>query len=264
MTDIAINSDRFSVEKDGKIAILTIKTSEKINQFCSETLSEFSEILFEINQDKSIQALIFTGHGKAFVAGSNIKQMVNMNQQEGEELSKLGQSVFDQVENLDLITLAAINGIAVGGGCELCLACDFRIASDQAQLGQPEISIGTIPGWGGCYRLPRLVGYKNARDMILTGKFFTAPEALEIGLVDELAAPEELIDMAKKFAQNLLEKSPLTLRHAKKALKAGVELQKDVAMKVEHYLFGLSFGSEDKKEGMQAFLEKRKPVFKGL
>ncbi len=256
-------STRFSMEKEGNIAVLTIKTSEKINRFCKESLNELSEILKEIDNDRSVGVLIFTGHGKSFVAGANIKQMVDMGQQEGEELAKLGQSVFNQAENLNCITIAAINGIAVGGGCELSLACDYRIASEAARLGQPEISIGTIPGWGGCYRLPRLVGYKHARDMIYTGKFVSASEAKEIGLVDELTPPEELLGTSKNFAQKLLEKSPLILNYAKKALRAGLDLQKDEAMKVEHYVFGLSFDSRDKKEGMSAFIEKREPEFKG-
>ncbi len=261
MSNLATQTDKFSLEKEGNIAVLTIKTSEKINQFCGESLNELSQILTELEKDDSIGVLIFTGVGKAFVAGANIKQMVEMDQQKGEDLSKLGQSVFNQVENLDFITIAAINGIAVGGGCELSLACDYRIASETAQLGQPEISIGTIPGWGGCYRLPRLIGYKNARDMIFTGKFVSSREAQEIGLVDAVTAPEELINEAKKLAQPLLEKSRLTLKYAKKALRAGLDLTKEEAMLEERKLFGLSFASEDKKEGMTAFLEKRKPVF---
>ncbi len=259
-----LQSNRFSLKKQDNIAVLTIQTSEKVNQFCKDSLSELSGILQEIENDSSIDVLIFTGQGKVFVAGANIKQMVNMGQQEGEELAKLGQSVFNQVEILNCITIAAINGIAVGGGCELSLACDYRIASEAAQFGQPEISIGAIPGWGGCYRLPRLVGYKNARDMIFTGKFVSALEAREMGLVDEVVKPEELLNEAKNFAQKLLQKSPLILKHAKKALKAGIDLPKDEAMMAEYYYFGLSFASEDKKEGMNAFIEKRAPKFKGI
>jgi enoyl-CoA hydratase len=258
-----VQSDRFLLEKNNNIGILTIKTSEKINQLCQESLNELSKILEEINNDSSIDVLIFTGHGKAFVAGANIRQMVEMGQQEGEELAKLGQFVFNKIETLNCITIAAINGIAVGGGCELSLACDYRIASEEAQLGQPEISIGAIPGWGGCYRLPRLVGYKNARDMIFTGKFISAQEAKDMGLVDAVVKPEELLNEAKNFTLELLQKSPLILKYAKKALKAGIDLFKDEALMVEHYYFGLSFASEDKLEGMCAFLEKRTPNFKG-
>ena len=263
MSDLKTQTDKYSLEKDGNIAVLTIKTSDKINQFSEEALKDLSEILKEIETDSSISVLIFTGHGKAFVAGANIKQMVDMGQEEGEALSELGQSVFNQVEELSCITIAAINGIAVGGGCELSLACDYRIASEQAQLGQPEISIGTIPGWGGCYRLPRLIGYRNARDMIFTGKFVPAEEALEKGLIDQIAQPEELMNEAKKLAENLLEKPSLILQCCKKALRAGLDMDKEQAMRVEQRYFGISFGTAEKKEGMSAFLEKRQPNFKG-
>ena len=264
MTEISQETRKFSLEKQDNIAVLTIKTSEKINQFSIEALNELSSILDEINKDASISILIFTGNGKAFVAGADIKQMINMGQFEAEEFSKLGQSVFNKVDSLKCITIAAINGVAVGGGCELSLACDYRIAVEEAKLGQPEISIGAIPGWGGCYRLPRLVGYNNARDMFLTGKLIDTQEALKIGLIDKITTQENLLNSANELSKELLQKSPLILKFAKEALKAGITLDKDSADRKEQILFGLSFASEDRKEGMQAFIEKRKPEFKGI
>lgn len=254
---------KFQIEKEGNIAVLTIKTSEKINQFSVEAHQELLQVFSEIEKDNSISVLIITGHGKAFAAGANINQMSEMNQEQGFEFAKLGQSVFDRVESLSCVTIAAINGAAVGGGCELSLACDYRIAVEDAKLGQPEINLGTIPGWGGCYRLPRLVGLTAARDMILTGKIISAREAFEINLVDKVVKGEELLNESKILAQKLLRNSPLILRYAKQAFSAGITMSKQDANLKEAELFGLSFASEDRKEGMSAFLEKREPRFTG-
>lgn len=251
------------LQKNGRVAILTIRTPGKINQFGLNMLAELSAIFDKIHQDSSISVLIITGRDKVFVAGGDIQEMVPMDSQAGQAISAKGQSVYTQVENLNCITIAAINGAAVGGGCELALACDYRIAVESAKIGLPEINIGILPGWGGCYRLPRLIGYPMARDIIFHGKIITAAEAKEINLVDQVVSTDELMQAAEALASPLLEKSPLALTYTKQALRAGITADQSTAHQIEQDLFGKLFDSHDKQEGMRAFLEKRSPKFTG-
>jgi enoyl-CoA hydratase len=253
----------FLLDQTDNIAILTMNQPKSFNVFSLEVQKEFLEVLNEIEKNEQIKGLIITGAGSAFAAGADIKQMLKMNKNEAVELSKLGQTVFNKIENLKAITVAAINGAAVGGGCELALACDYRIAAEGTKLGQAEITIGIIPGWGASRRLARIVGLPAARDMIFTGRLLSAEEALNKKLVDHVVSKEKLLETAKSFLKELLSKSPLILQYAKKALKAGITLPDEQADLKEQELFGLCFETEDRIEGMKAFLEKRKPDFKG-
>ena len=253
----------FLLDQNDDIAILTMNQPKVFNRFSVEVISEFAEVLTEIENNNQIHALIITGASDAFAAGADIKQMVKMDTDDAIEFSKLGNAVFDRIENLKMMTVAAINGVAVGGGCELTLACDYRIAVEGAKLGQPEINFGIIPGWGGCRRLARIVGLPAARDLIFTGKVITSEEALEIRLVDQVVSKDELIETAGNLIKKLLKNSPLTLRYAKQALRAGFTLSDEQAALKERELFGLCFKTDDRLEGMNAFIEKRKPNFKG-
>jgi enoyl-CoA hydratase len=253
----------FLLDQTDNIAILTMNQPKSFNVFSVEVQKEFLEVLDEIERNEQIKGLIITGAGAAFAAGADIKQLLKMSKNEAVELSKLGQNVFNKIEHLKAITVAAINGAAVGGGCELALACDYRIAAEGAKLGQAEITIGIIPGWGAGRRLTRIVGLPIARDMIFTGKLLSAEEALNKKLVDQVVSKEKLLETVKSFLKELLSKSPLILQYAKETLRAGVALSNEQAELKERELFGLCFDTEDRIEGMKAFLEKRKPDFKG-
>ena len=253
----------FLLDQTDNMAILTMNQPKSFNVFSVEVQKEFLEVLDEIERNEQIKGLIITGAGAAFAAGADIKQLLKMSKKEAVELSKLGQDVFNKVENLKAITAAAINGAAVGGGCELALACDYRIAAEGAKLGQAEITIGIIPGWGAGRRLAQIAGLPTARDMIFTGKLLSAEESLNKKLVDQVVSKEKLPETAKSFLKELLSKSPLILQYAKAALRAGVTLSAEQAELKERELFGLCFDTEDRIEGMNAFLEKRRPDFKG-
>ena len=253
----------FLLDQTDDIAILTMNQPDVLNRFSIEVLKEFAEVLTEIEENNQIHGLIITGAGTAFAAGADIKQMVEMNTEDAIEFSKSGNVVFDKIENLKMITVAAINGVAVGGACELTLSCDYRIAVEGAKLGQPEINLAIIPGWGGCRRLARIVGQPATRDLIFIGKVITSQEALEIKLVDKVVSNEELIETARSLIQRLLKNSPLILQYAKQALRAGFTLSDEQAALKEQELFGLCFKTDDRLEGMNAFIEKRKPNFKG-
>lgn len=253
----------FLLEQNDHIAIVTMNQPQVLNSFSMEVQKEFLALLEELENNPSLQGLIITGAGKAFAAGADIKQMANMNAGEALEFSRLGNRVFDKIESFKAVTVAAINGAALGGGCELALACDYRIAAVEAKLGQPEINLGIIPGWGGCGRLARLVGFPTARELVLSGKIITSTEALALKLVDQVVDKAVLLETAVNLMQNLLKNSPLTLRYAKEALHAGYMLPPDQATRKEQELFSRCFQTEDQKEGMKAFLEKRRPDFQG-
>jgi enoyl-CoA hydratase len=253
----------FLLDQTDDIAILALNQPQVMNSFSMEVQNEFMVVLDDLEKNESIHGLIITGAGKAFAAGADIKQMSRMNATDAIAFSKLGNTVFNRIEKLKMITVAAINGAALGGGCELALVCDYRIAAAEAKIGQPEINLGIIPGWGSCRRLAHLVGMPAARDLIFSGKVITCEEALQIKLVDQVVAPDVLIETAMNLLQKLLRNSPLILQYAKEVLQAGSTLSPEQAESKENELFCLCFESQDQKEGMNAFLEKRKPNFKG-
>jgi len=251
-------------EKKENIGLLTINRPEKMNAISRELTSELKKLLDEIEEDEELRVLVITGAGdKAFVAGADINELVDREAKMGRRVSKERQEIFSRIENLHIPVIAAVNGYALGGGLELALACSIRICSDKAQFGAPEIKLGIIPGDGGTQRLPRLVGLGRAMEMILTGDFIDAQEAHRIGLVNKVFPPEKLMEAAMELAQKIASRPPLAVRYAKEAVARSQEGASFSGFALESYLHALSCTTEDKKEGVAAFLEKRKGEFKG-
>lgn len=253
-------SVRFTIENG--IALVVIDRPEALNALNREVLEKLLDAVNHINATPEIRAALFMGGGeKSFVAGADIKYMSDMNPQEGEAWSRLGQSVFSSIVELSCPTIAVIQGFALGGGCELALACDIRIASNKARFGQPEVGLGIVPGFGGTQRLARLVGPGQAKKIIFSGEIIRADEAYAIGLVEQVVKPEELQETALQLAKIIAGKSPNAVRLAKVAINCGLEGALEEGMRLEAALFGLCFASSEQKEGMKAFLEKRQARF---
>jgi len=245
-------------EEEDKIAILTINRPKALNALNSGVLDELDKTLSSIDTNK-IRALIITGAGeKSFVAGADIGEMSKLTKKEGEAFGKKGNDVFRKIETLPIPVIAAINGFALGGGCEISMSCDIRICSENAIFGQPEVGLGITPGFGGTQRLARLVGEGMAKQMIYTAKNIKADEALRIGLVNAVYKQEELMDAAKKMAKNIAINAPIAVRNCKKAINEGMQVDIDQALVIEEKLFGDCFETEDQRAGMGNFLEKDK------
>jgi enoyl-CoA hydratase len=246
------------------LAIVTIDRPKVLNALNSRSMSELEQVFREIRQSVDIRVVLLTGAGeKAFVAGADISELAALSPLEGERMAARGQGVFHLIENCGKPVIACINGFALGGGCELALACTLRIASSNARLGQPEVKIGIIPGYGGTQRLPRLIGKGAALKMILTGEMINAAEALRLGLVDEVVAHEQLMPRAVELAQTIADMAPLAVRDSIRAVNSGYDLPLASGLELEASLFGLSCSTHDKREGAQAFLEKRAPNWSG-
>lgn len=253
------------VEKNDKIGKLTINRPEVRNALNRETRLEIEQGIIELENDANIRVIVITGAGeKAFCAGADIRDMKDATPLMAIDSAELGKRVFKKVENCKKPVIAMINGYALGGGCELALSCDIRIASDNARLGQPEINIGIIPGYAGTQRLPRLVGKAVAMEMILTGDLIKADEAYRVGLVNRVVAPEQLETAVLEVAEKLAQRSPIIVEIAKSAVNKGLETNLDVGSAYETECFGIAFSTQDHFEGINAFLEKRSPEFKGL
>ena len=256
--------DNLLLERDGAVAVLTINRPQVLNALNTPTMDELRRAVLEVKHDDTVRVLIITGAGeKSFVAGADINELAVQTPAQGKEHALRGQHVFDLVENLGKPVIAAINGFALGGGCELALACTLRIAADTARLGQPEINLGIIPGYAGSQRLPRLVGKGVALDLLLTGRQVKADEALQIGLVNRVVPASELMNEARKLAGELASKAPVAVKYIIEAVNRGFEMSLDKAAFLEATLFGLVASTEDMREGTKAFLEKRKAQFKG-
>ncbi len=250
------------LKKENRLGFVTINRPKVLNALNAEVLSELDQIISNICQDKEIDVVIFTGAGeKAFVAGADISEMKDKSPQESYTFARQGQVLFQRIQELPQPTIAAINGFALGGGCELAMSCDMRIATDKAKFGQPEVALGIIPGFGGTQRLPRLIGRAKAMEIILTGRTISANEALDLGLVNKVVSAENLLAEAVNMAEAILVKGPYAIRQAKVAINKGLEVDINTGCELEGNLFALCFG-EEQKEGMSAFLEKRKPNFK--
>jgi len=254
-----------AIEREGNIAILILNRSQMLNAMDRATMEEFSAAIDELAADDSVRAIILTGAGeRAFIAGADIKWLRDLKSAaEGVEFSRLGQALISKIIDLPKPVIAAINGYALGGGCEVATACDIRMAAEGAKLGVPEIDLGIFPGYGGTQRLPRLVGKGMASYLILSGEMITAEEAKRIGLVDFVVPADELMKTAKELANKLAAKPPIALGLAKRAINAGLEGNLASGLAYEAALFGLACATEDRVEGTSAFLEKRKPEFKG-
>jgi len=256
--------DNLLVEREDGIAVLTLQRPQRLNALDAHTLDELRAALLDLQQDGTVRCIIITGAGaKAFVAGADINELASDTPDGARDRALLGQHTFDLIERLGKPVIAAVNGFALGGGCELAMACTIRIAADTARFGQPEINIGLIPGFAGTQRLPRLIGTARAMEMILTGTPITAEEARAIGLVNRVVPASELMTAARAMAAELASKPPLAVRYAMEAVHRGVDMPFNEACQLEAALFGLVMTTEDKREGTAAFLEKRKPEFKG-
>lgn len=250
------------IGREDGIATITINRPAKLNALNKETIEELSQCLKALKDDDEVRVLIITGSGeKAFVAGADIAEFADFSTKQGKQLAEKGQDIlFNRIESYPKPVIAAINGFALGGGLELAMACHFRVASDNARMGLPEVSLGVIPGYGGTQRLPQLVGKGMAMEMILTGGMIGTERALSYGLINHMVALEQLIPFCKKIAQKIIANSPVAVATAIKAVNSGFD-KKGYNTEIE--LFGNSFGTEDFKEGTSAFLEKRKADFPG-
>jgi enoyl-CoA hydratase len=247
------------IETADEVAVITINRPKSLNALNSETLGELNYCFGEIEKRKDIKVLILTGAGeKAFVAGADISEMVNASPAEGKTMSMLAYEAFWKLENMPQATIAAVNGFALGGGCEIAMACDIRVASENAKFGQPEVNLGILPGFGGTQRLARLVGKGRAKEIIFTADIIDAQEAYRIGLANKVVPLTELLSYCREMAEKITSKGSYAVTLAKSAINAGFDMDLSNGLKLEANLFALSFATKDKREGMMAFLEKRK------
>jgi len=260
--DDVLSLDNLLFKKEGNIGILSINRPDALNALNSAVLDDLNNAIDMINSDEEVYVLILTGEGRAFVAGADIGEMKGMNTTEARVFAEKGLSVFRKLELMEKPVIAAVNGFALGGGCELSMACDIRIASEKAKFGQPEVGLGITPGFAGTQRLSRLVGIGRAKELIFTCDIINAEEAYRIGLVNKVVSGEELMGVAIEMANKIISKAQLAVRYAKTAINRGMETDLDTGMAIEKDLFGLCFATKDQKEGMGAFLEKRTPSYK--
>ena len=258
-----MNFENIIYQKDAGIATITVNREKALNALNKGVIADLHKAFDDIYADDKIRAVIITGAGRAFVAGADIAEMKVMTAEEGRQMIATGQRLMNRIEYCEKPVIAAINGFALGGGCELAMACDIRIASEKARFGQPETKLGIIPGYGGTQRLPRLVGKGMAKKLIYTGDLIDAKEAYRIGLADGLVAAEELLAEAEKLAKTICSNAPIAMAMAKSAINEGIhqEVRDGVALEAER--FDTAFDSADRVEGMSAFLENRKASFKG-
>lgn len=249
------------IEVSGAVCTLTINRPDALNALSTEVLSELSLALDEVAEDSSVRVLVITGAGRSFVAGADIAEMSGLTPEQALAFGQKGSAVFRKLELLPIPVIAAVNGFALGGGCELAMACDIRYASDKAKFGQPEVGLGITPGFSGTQRLPRLVGAGVAAELILTARVIRADEALTIGLVNKVIPADELMTTVYTLAEEIATKSPLAVSASKQAIQRGLQADIDTGIAIENYLFSHCFSSTQQKEGMTAFLEKRKPNF---
>ena len=249
------------LEKKDKIAILTISRPEALNALNAQVIGDLEEAVAMIEKDSDAAALIITGEGRSFVAGADIGEQAVLDLEGGRDWGRRGSALMRRIELLQIPTIAAVNGFALGGGCELALACDIIIAGKKAIFGLPEVGLGITPGFSGTQRLPRRVGIGKAKELIFTGAMINADEALNIGLANKVTEQEDLMAEAEAMAQAITKNAPLAVKYSKAAIARGMEVDIDAGIAIENELFAMCFASRDQKEGMQAFLEKRPASF---
>lgn len=246
------------------IALITVNRPEKMNALNIATIAELDKAIESANSDENVKAVLLTGAGnKAFVAGADISELNKMDMNAAIALSKSGQKTFSKFEQCSKPVLALVNGFSLGGGCELAMSCHFRIASENAKFGQPEVNLGLVPGYAATQRLPRLVGRGIAMELLLTGDIIDAQRAAQIGLVNHVVEAEQLMDYGLNFLKKIIKKGPLAVKYCIEAVHQGLNSTLETGMEIEANYFGMAFASEDMQEGTAAFLEKRKPNFKG-
>ncbi|MBT9683399.1 MULTISPECIES: enoyl-CoA hydratase-related protein [Eubacteriales] len=245
-------------EQQGHVGIITIDRPDALNALNSQVLSDLDAVLDRVEAEDEIYVVILTGAGRSFVAGADIGEMKGFTSSDGKKFGVRGGNVFLKLENLSKPVIAAVNGFALGGGCELAMACDIRLASEKAKFGQPEVGLGITPGFGGTQRLPRIVGVSKAMELILTARVIGAAEAKEIGLVSAVCPPEELMERAMELAQAICANAQIAVRESKRCIRMGMQTDIHTAAAFEAEAFGVTCGTADKDEGMGAFLEKRK------
>jgi len=248
--------------REGNTGIITLSRPKALNALNTELLLELDDAVDRVSGDENIHVLVITGEGKAFVAGADITEMKDFNSISGLKYGELGAAVFRKIQKLKIPSIAAVNGFALGGGCELAMCCDIRIASENAKFGQPETGLGITPGFSGCVRLARLAGVAKARELIYTADIIPASEAEKIGLVNKVVPAEQLMTASMEMAQKIASKAQLAVRYSKMAINRGFETDIETAIAFENQVFALCFSTEDQKEGMTAFVEKRAPQFK--
>mgnify|MGYP000901082320 CR=1 FL=1 len=254
--------ENITVEAEDGIALVTMNRPQALNALNNRTLGELDALFGCLGRENNIFGVILTGAGKAFAAGADIVQMHYYKSEEGRNYSAYAQGVFNHIEALEKPVIAAVNGFALGGGNELVMSCDFRIASENAVFGQPEVKLGVIPCFGGTQRLPRIIGTGRAKELIYTGRQVKAQEACALGLVNKVVPRDALLEEAKAVMKQILAMAPIAVRYAKVAINRGMEVDLKTGLELEKDVCAITFGSEDKQEGMDAFLEKRPPVFK--
>jgi enoyl-CoA hydratase len=254
--------ENLTVSVEESIGTITINRPKVLNALNTATLKELKNAALEMQANDQVKVVILTGAERAFAAGADISEMMPMTAIQGAEHGRLGQDAFSTFENLGKPVIAAVNGFALGGGCELAMACDIRVASEKAKFGQPEVKLGVTPGFGGTQRLPRLVGRAKAKELIFTGDMIDAKEAHRIGLVNSVFPPEELMAAAKKLAGQIAANGEIAVSLCKRAINQGMEVDLKSGCALEAEIFGLCFSTEDQKEGMKAFIEKRPAIFR--
>ena len=245
-------------EKQENIGIITIDRPEALNALNSTVILELIDVIGQVEQDGELRALIITGEGRSFVAGADIGEQCPMDLTAGRNWGRRGSALMRRIEKLEIPTIAAVNGFALGGGCELAMACDIIVASEKAKFGQPEVTLGITPGFSGSQRLPRRVGVAKAKELIFSGKMIKADEAERIGLVNAVFAPEELMNGALEMARSFTKNAPIAVKYSKACIDRGMQMDIDDAIALENELFGMCYATADQKEGMTAFLEKKK------
>lgn len=249
------------IEKKGDIRILTVNKPDVLNALDKAVLAELDAAVDQIKEDPDVKALIITGAGRAFVAGADIAAQSVLDTRGGRAWGQQGSAIFRKIEILEVPTIAAVNGFALGGGCELALSCDLIIASEKAKFGQPEVTLGITPGFAGTQRLPRRIGAAKAKELIFTGEIIKAHEAEKIGLANKVVLPENLMTAAIEMAEKIIKNAPIAVKYSKVAINRGLDVDLDTGIAIENELFALCFATVDQQEGMSAFLEKKPPKF---